>query len=98
MKNDQTLPLKDRLEFPHHLVMEGRSRLSIAGVEDVESFDEEGVICATSKGTLIIKGQGLRIDKLVIEGGELNIEGTIDSLEYEDTVTEKGGFFSRMLR
>lgn len=86
-------------EMPHHVILEGRSRLSVSGVEDVESFDEQGVICRTSRGTLMIRGQELHIDKLNIEGGELRIEGTVDALEYEDTVEKTGGgFLSRLFR
>lgn len=86
------------VEMPHHVILEGRSRLSVSGVEDVESFDEQGVVCRTSRGTLVIRGQELHIDKLNIEGGELRIEGTVDALEYEDTVEKAGGFLSRLFR
>lgn len=82
--------------LPHHVILEGRTRMSVAGVEDVESFDEQSVICATSKGLLIIKGEGLHIDRLNIEGGELSIEGTINSFEYEDDLPKSGGFWSRL--
>ncbi len=84
--------------LPHHVILEGRSRMAIAGVEDVESFDEDSVICMTSKGALIIKGNGLHIDKLNIEGGELSVEGLIISLEYEDDVPSGGGFWSRVFK
>lgn len=84
--------------LPHHVILEGRRRLSLAGVEDVESFDEQSVICSTSMGALIIKGENLHIDKLSIEGGEMSIEGTINSLEYEDDTPSGGGFWSRLFR
>lgn len=80
--------------LPHHVVIDGRRRLTISGVEEVESFDENSVICSTSKGVLVVKGSELHIDKLSIEGGELNVEGTIDALEYEEP--SKPGFWSRM--
>ena len=85
-------------ELPHHVIIEGRSRMSVAGVEDVESFDEDSIVCVTTRGTLVIKGSGLHIDKLNIEGGELNVEGTVNSLEYEEGAVVKGGFFSRLFR
>jgi len=84
---------------PHHLVLEGRRRLSISGVQDVESFDETGVVCATVKGTLLIKGSGLHVDRLNLEGGELSIEGNVDSMEYVDSENNRGGgFFARLFR
>ena len=85
-------------EVPHHVIMEGRSRLSVSGVEDVESFDEQSVVCVTSRGVLVIRGHELHIGKLNTEGGELSVEGTIDALEYEDSAAPSGGFFSRIFR
>ena len=89
----------ERRHLPHQLVLEGRNHLALSGVEDVESFDETGVVCQTSKGTLIVKGNDLHVDKLSLEIGELSIEGTVSSLVYEDTVTSSGdGFLARLFR
>jgi sporulation protein YabP len=53
----------------------------------------------TSKGTLIVKGSALHIEKLSIDGGELTVQGQIDSLAYEDEKPQSGGgFFSRLFR
>ena len=87
-----------RVELPHHLILEGRARLTVSGVEDVESFDENVVIVLTTKGLLTVKGSGLHIDRLSIDNGEINLEGTIDSLVYEDEASNTGGFWSRMFR
>ncbi len=81
----------------HHVILEGRERLSVSGVEEVERFDEESVVMETSQGTLIVSGQGLHIEQLSLDGGELRVEGTIDALSYEDGRRERGGFFSRLL-
>ena len=81
----------------HHVILEGRERLSVSGVEEVERFDEESVVMETSQGTLIVSGQGLHIEQLSLDGGELRVEGTIDALSYEDGRRERGGFFSRRL-
>lgn len=90
--------MDDRVKnLPHQLILDGRSRLFITGVSDVDSFDENGVSCKTSRGMLIVRGSGLRVDKLSLEGGELSIEGQVDSLVYEDTAPA-GGFWSRLFR
>jgi sporulation protein YabP len=53
-----------RPELAHHVIADGRERLSISGVEDVESFDEESVVAITSAGVLVVRGSQLHIDKL----------------------------------
>lgn len=87
-----------KLEKTHNLILEGRKRLNISGVEDVESFDEESVVVYTSKGLLIINGRELHIEKLSLDGGDLAIEGEIDSLRYEEETKEKGGLFTRLFK
>lgn len=50
-----------------NILMENRERMSISGVLDVESFDEESVVVETEMGTLVIKGEDLHINKLSID-------------------------------
>lgn len=81
----------------HHLELEGREKLTVSGVEDVERFDETGIVMTTSAGTLVVTGDQLHIGKLSLEGGELHVEGRIDSISYEDGPQAQGGFFRRLL-
>ena len=80
----------------HRVELEGRDKLTVSGVEDVERFDETGIIMSTSVGTLVITGEDLHIGKLSLEGGELFVDGRIDSIAYEDAPNRQGGFFSRL--
>ncbi len=89
--------MEEKIKKPHHLILDARNRLSVSGVSDVDSFDEKGVVCVTSLGTLVIRGTGLKVDKLSIEGGELAVEGKVDSMVYEEA-PQQGGFFSRLFR
>ena len=82
----------------HHLIMEGREKLSISGVEDVESFDENVIVMYTEKGLLTIKGEGLHIERLSIEGGEVSVEGFVDSLQYEDESGGRRSLFARLFK
>ena len=68
----------------HRVELNGRETLTVSGVEDVERFDESGVIMTTSAGTLIVTGEDLHIGKLSLEGGELFVDGRIVSVSYED--------------
>lgn len=76
----------------HRLELIGRERLTVSGVEDVERFDETGIIMSTSVGTLVITGEDLHIGKLSLDGGELHVDGRIDSVSYEDGGQERGAF------
>ena len=87
-----------RPDMPHNVIMEGRSRLNVSGVEDVESFDETNIIVHTTKGTLVIVGSELHIEKLSLDGGDLSVDGKIDSLRYEQSAKEKGSLFSRLFK
>lgn len=84
--------------MPHCVVLDERGSLSVSGVEEVESFDETAIVMATVRGTLVVRGEGLHVEKLSLDGGDLKVEGTVDCLTYEDDGREKGGFFARLLR
>ena len=80
----------------HRLELVGRERLTVSGVEDVERFDENGIVMSTSAGVLVVTGEDLHIGKLSLDGGELHVDGRIDSVTYEDEGRSQGGFFSRL--
>jgi sporulation protein YabP len=85
--------------LPHNCIIEDRKLLSVSGVNDVGSFDEETIIASTDYGELTVKGEKLHITKLSLEIGELCIEGYISSLSYTDAPSaHQGGFFSRVFR
>lgn len=87
------------LSAPHHVVIEERKSLTVSGVEDVERFDESTIVLSTSKGAMVVSGENLHIEKLSLDGGDLKVEGDIDSIAYEDDAGgSRGGFLSRLLR
>ena len=81
----------------HRLELVGRERLVVSGVEDVDRFDETGIVMSTAAGTLVVTGEDLHIGKLSLDGGELHVDGRIDSVTYEDEGQSRGGFFSRLI-
>jgi sporulation protein YabP len=78
--------------------MEDRRLLTVSGVSDVDSFDEETVVAFTDLGKLTIRGRALHINRLSVEVGELTVEGEIDSLAYSDAAQKGGSFFSKVFR
>ena len=91
MNDYNTMP-----QAAHRLELIGREHLVISGVEDVERFDENGIVMSTSAGVLVVTGEELHIGKLSLDGGELHVEGRVDSVSYEDGGREGGGLFRRL--
>lgn len=89
---------KKIIAMPHNIIMEDRRLLTISGVSDVDSFDEQTVIVFTDIGELTVHGSNLHINRLSVEIGELMVEGTISSLTYTDNQPKSSGFFSKVFR
>ena len=83
-----------------NIVLENRERLSISGVLDVLSFDDQIIIVETELGLLTIKGEDLRINKLSIDTSETIVNGNIMQIAYsENTMEKKGeGLFSKIFK
>ncbi len=84
-----------------NLILENRGKLSISGVLDVLSFDDQVVILETELGLLTVKGENLRINKLSIDTSEVIVEGDIASLTYSDNKTvekNKGSLISKIFK
>lgn len=82
--------------LPQKLTLDDRRRLSVTGVQDIESFDESTVVLHTNRGILMVRGQELHLRQLSVDGGQVAVEGLIDALIYEETRKE-GGFWARLL-
>ena len=80
----------------HRLELDNRERLSVSGVEDVERFDETSIVMSTTAGILTIIGEGLHIGQLSLDGGELHVDGHIESIAYEDSDRSRGGLLRRL--
>lgn len=68
----------------HGLQLQDRKKLTMTGVTEVVSFDEEAVVVKTGLGTLIIQGQGLQLKTLSPEGGRVEVCGTVSALGYQE--------------
>ena len=83
-----------------NLILENRGKLSISGVLDVLSFDDQVIIVETELGLLTIKGENLRITKLSIDTSEVIVEGNIAYLAYSNKEIEKnkGSIISKIFK
>jgi sporulation protein YabP len=84
-----------------NVILENREKLTISGVLDVLSFDDQIVIVETDLGLLTIKGENLRINKLSLDTTEVIVEGKIFSLSYSEKSLDKnssGGLLGKIFK
>ena len=97
---DDKKQLNNNLNVIQNLVLENREKLSVSGVLDVLSFDDQVIIIETELGLLTIKGENLRINKLSIDTSEVIVEGEIFNLSYSenDNLQKSGGILSKIFK
>ncbi len=66
-----------------HLILDNRESLSISGAQDVLSFSDNAIELETNMGTLLIRGEGLRIISISTESKAAEVCGRINALEYK---------------
>ncbi len=71
-------------KMPQSLTLEDRRRLSVTGVEDVDSFDDKTVVIKTVQGQLTVYGSGMKMGKFNVATGELSLEGNIAAMCYSE--------------
>ena len=81
--------------LPHRLTLAERKKLTVTGVTEVISFDEACVVLRTSMGTLTVQGQELKLKTLSLEGGQIEVDGTVTALAYEEP-RQSGGWARRL--
>ena len=90
------LKIEKKAGMPHNLILEDRKKLVVSGVEDVARFDETCIVMSTCVGELVVTGEGLHIGKLTLDGGELHVDGHIDSISYEEPAAGRTSLLSRL--
>jgi sporulation protein YabP len=81
----------------HSIVIQGRERITVAGVLDVDSFNETEIQLVTDLGLVTIVGEQMHISRLNLEDGQMIVEGLFVALEYSDEdVKRRGSLFSRL--
>ncbi len=85
----------------HNITLSSRKLMTLTGIEDVISFDEESVVMRSSLGMLTVDGGELHIVKLELDGGNVMIEGNINGIFYMDVSEKdlsKNGKLKRLFR
>lgn len=66
----------------HQFTLKQREALSVEGVINVESFDDQEVHLETDLGMMTVRGDDLHIKELNLDGGGLQVQGFVRSIEY----------------
>ena len=83
----------------HEIKLFKRKEMSISGVSEVISFDEESVRLMSVEGEIYIEGEGIKIGVLDTDRGVVTLSGKVSGFYYvSEEKNEKRGFFSRLVR
>lgn len=93
------MPVNDKTpQWRHQLTLVDREEMTVEGVMSLGSADEVEIVMETERGLLAIKGEGLNIQQLNLEKGNIVVEGLIKSLVYDDEPKQKKGLLNRLLK
>lgn len=67
-----------------NLSLWNREKLTLTGVVEVICFDEERILLTTNLGTVEIKGENLKMNKLDVHNGDVSITGLLNSFGYSN--------------
>ena len=89
--------MDENIRLNHNVIIEDRKKLTLNGIKDVLSFDEETIILETALGRLTVKGANLHIINFDTSSGDHSAEGKVYAFVYT-TEEKNGGIFSRIFR
>ncbi len=92
---------ENRIPSTHKLMIQNRKGGTITGITDVLSFDVKEILLETTQGMLLVKGNELHVSRLLLEKGEIELDGRIDSLTYSEMHSgqkQGEGLFARMFK
>ena len=93
MNDEKTFRNKESLELTE------RKLLKINGVREIGSFNDEEVVVCFDDSELSVRGEGLHINKIDVDNGELNLQGDeIFALVYSYGTKRQEGFLSRLFK
>lgn len=81
-----------------NIIIEDRRLLSLSGVEQVDSFNDNTIVLSTVKGRLSVKGEELNVSKLNLDDGKVEIDGLINSLTYLSKEGEPKNFIGKIFK
>lgn len=93
------MPIDDKSpKWRHQFTLVDREEMTVEGVISLGSADEKEVVMDTERGPLVIKGEGLNIQQLNLDKGNIVVEGLIKAIVYDDEPKQKKGLLNRLLK
>ena len=89
--------MQENITNNSNIIIEQRKKLTLSGVKDCISFDEETIILNTVAGRLAIKGISLHIINFDTSSGDFTAEGRINAVIYT-AEEQRGGLISRIFK
>ncbi len=86
---------EEKLQLPHKVILNERRQLTMTGVTEVVSFDENAVVLCTGLGRMTVHGKQLQLRQLALDGGQVAVDGEVSAIVYED-VRQAGGWLRRL--
>ena len=80
----------------HCFTLENRKKLTLTGVSEAVSFEENLVVLRTGLGMLHIHGRELQLKNLCLEKSQACVEGQVSALIYEEP--RDRGLLGRLFR
>ena len=75
----------ENLVNSHKITVESRSKTIISGITNVESANESGLVMYIGKTCLMIDGENLKVQKIDVDTGNVEVVGLIKNIKYSDT-------------
>ena len=76
---------------PSNIIIKDRKSVEITGIKQVDSFDNQEFLLDTVVGYLHIKGKNLSLGKMDNDNQIVIINGTVDSVNYVESVFKGNG-------
>lgn len=70
------------------MTMENRKKLSLNGVMEVVSFNDEKIVLKSNLGNLTVKGTELKMNRLDVQNGDIVIMGIVDGIFYNNDLAK----------
>ncbi len=81
----------------HDLSIISRDRLTATGIRRVDFFSDELITAQTDLGQLNIKGEGLHIESLNSDTGDMLVKGRVGAVSYTES-SPAISFFGRLFK